>query len=67
MVAARLVPRPVTGQRAPADRYAFRIKHRSEAETGNVKQIWELSRHQHLTVLAAAWFLTRDALRGARC
>ncbi len=51
---------PVTGQRAPADRYAFRINHRSEAETGNVKQIWELCRLQHLTLLATAWFLSRD-------
>ncbi len=28
--------------------------------TGNVKQVWELSRHHHLTVLAAAWWLTGD-------
>src|SRR4029077_553522 len=42
------------------DRYAFRINHRSEAETGNVKQIWEVSRLQHLMVLAAAWFLSHD-------
>lgn len=49
---------PVTGVRAPQDKYAFRINHRSEAETGNVKQIWELSRHQHLTVLAAAWWVS---------
>lgn len=53
---------PVTGRRAPRGRYAFRIDHRSEAETGNVKQVWELSRLQHLTILAGAWFLTgRDA------
>jgi hypothetical protein len=51
---------PTTGRCAPNDRYAFRIRHRSEAETGNVKQIWEVSRHQHLTVLAAAWYLTAD-------
>ena len=51
---------PVTGRRAPADRYAFRINHRSEAQTGNVKQVWEISRLQHLTLLATAWFLTRD-------
>ena len=51
---------PTTGRRAPNDRYAFRINHRSESETGNVKQIWEVSRHQHLTVLAAAWYLTGD-------
>jgi hypothetical protein len=51
---------PSTGRRAPADRYSFRINHRSEYLTGNVKQIWELSRLQHLTVLATAWFLSHD-------
>ena len=51
---------PLTGRRAPDDRYCFRVRFRSEEETGNVKQIWELSRHHHLTVLAAAWFLTGD-------
>jgi hypothetical protein len=51
---------PSTGRRAPADSYAFRINHRSEDLTGNVKQIWELSRLQHLTVLATAWFLSHD-------
>ena len=51
---------PVTGRRAPHDRLAFRIHHRDEAETGNIKQVWEMSRHHHLTVLAAAWWLTQD-------
>jgi len=51
---------PVTGRRAPADRYAFSINHRSEAQTGNVKQVWEISRLQHLTLLATAWFLSHD-------
>ena len=51
---------PVTGRRSPADRYAFRINHRSEADTGNVKQVWEVSRLHHLTVLAAAWYTGRD-------
>ena len=51
---------PVTGHRSPPDRYAFRINHRSEEQVGNVKQIWEISRLQHLTLLAAAWFLTHD-------
>lgn len=31
---------PLSGHRAPADRYAFRINHRSEEQTGNIKQIW---------------------------
>jgi hypothetical protein len=51
---------PVSGRRAPADRYAFRIDHRCEEQTGNVKQIWELSRLQHLTLLATAWFLSHE-------
>ena len=49
---------PVTGRRAPRDRLAFRVDHRDESLTGNVKAVWELSRHHHLTVLAAAWWLT---------
>jgi hypothetical protein len=51
---------PLTGRRAPQDRYCFRIDHRSEEQTGNVKQVWELSRHHHLTLLASAWFLSGD-------
>jgi Heparinase II/III-like protein/Heparinase II/III N-terminus len=51
---------PVTGRRAPADRYAFRINHRSESDTANVKHLWELSRLQHLTLLSTAWLLSRD-------
>ena len=51
---------PVTGRRAPDAALAFRIDHRDEAVTGNVKSVWELSRHHHLTVLAAAWWLTSD-------
>jgi len=51
---------PVTGRRSAPDRYAFRINNRSEEQTGNVKQVWEISRLQHLTLLATAWFLTRE-------
>jgi len=51
---------PVTRQRAPDRRLAFRIDHRDEAETGNIKQVWEMSRHHHITILAAAWWLTDD-------
>jgi hypothetical protein len=51
---------PVTGCRAPADRYAFRINCRSESDAGNVRQLWELSRLQHLTLLSTAWLLSRD-------
>ena len=51
---------PATGRHSSPDRYAFRINHRSEEQTGNVKQVWELSRLQHLTLLATAWFVTGD-------
>ena len=51
---------PVTGHRSAPDRYAFRINQRSEEQVGNVKQVWEISRLQHLTLLATAWFLTGD-------
>jgi Heparinase II/III-like protein/Heparinase II/III N-terminus len=51
---------PVTGRRSDPDKYAFRVDHRSEEQVGNVKQVWELSRLQHLTLLATAWFLSQD-------
>jgi hypothetical protein len=51
---------PVTGRRAPQDVLAFGIDHRDEDVTGNVKSVWELSRHHHLTVLASAFWLTGD-------
>jgi hypothetical protein len=51
---------PLTGRRSVQDRYAFRIDHRSEEQVGNVKQVWELSRLHHLTLLATAWFLSHD-------
>ena len=51
---------PVTGIRAPQLEYCFNVNHRSEDVTGNVKQIWELSRMHHVTVLAAAFALSGD-------
>ncbi len=51
---------PVTGGRSAPDTYAFQINQRSEEQTGNVKQVWELNRLQHLTLLATAWFLTHE-------
>jgi hypothetical protein len=51
---------PETGRRSDPEAYAFRIDHRDEGVVGNVKQVWEVSRLQHLTLLAAAWYLTRD-------
>ena len=48
---------PTTGRRAPDRTYCFDIDHRDPAAVGDVKQVWEPSRHQHLTVLAAAFHL----------
>ena len=51
---------PVTRKRAPQVDYCFKVNHRSEDLTGNVKQVWELSRLHHLTLLAAAFSLSGD-------
>jgi len=50
---------PSRGSGFPADRSSFRIDYRSGVH-GSAKQVWELSRHQHLTVLACAWQLSKD-------
>jgi hypothetical protein len=51
---------PRTGVRAPGDVYCFDLDHRDQAVVGDAKYVWELSRHQHLTVLAAAYHLGGD-------
>jgi hypothetical protein len=56
---------PISGVRSPDRRRATRIDHRDEQVTGNVKQVWELSRHHHLTVLAAAYWLTGEEIYAA--
>ncbi|MFJ2742913.1 alginate lyase family protein [Streptomyces sp. NPDC087440] len=50
---------PRTGRHAPWG-YAFGLPYRDEELSGDIKQIWELSRHQYLTVLAAAYAVTGD-------
>ncbi len=50
----------VSGTRAPDDRYSLAIDHRNEAKVGNVKFVWEAARHQHLSLLAAAFAVTGD-------
>jgi hypothetical protein len=57
---------PITGRRAPDRSYAFSIPYRDEDQVGTIKQIWELSRHHHLTVLAAAYHLTGDEVYARR-
>jgi Heparinase II/III-like protein/Heparinase II/III N-terminus len=49
-----------SGLHIPDDRYAFDISYRDESRRGNIKYIWEPSRHHHLTVLAAAYAITGD-------
>jgi hypothetical protein len=51
---------PATGRRSDPEAYAFRVNHRDEAAVGNIKQVWEVNRLQHLTLLATAWYLTGD-------
>jgi hypothetical protein len=57
---------PVTGRRAPDDEFAFTVAYRDEDRVGTIKQIWELSRHHHLTVLAAAYWATGDEVYARR-
>jgi glycosyltransferase involved in cell wall biosynthesis len=49
---------PVTGRRSSPDSYAFSLDQRDESAVGNIKQVWEVNRLQHLTLLATAWYLT---------
>ena len=51
---------PVTGHRSSPEAYAFSLNQRDEATVGNIKQVWEVNRLQHLTLLATAWFLTGE-------
>jgi len=49
---------PVTGRRSAPDAFAFGLDQRDESAVGNIKQVWEVNRLQHLTLLAASWYLT---------
>lgn len=51
---------PVSGRSYPNDCHAFRIDVRAPGDDRHVKQVWELSRHHHLTVLASAWYVSGD-------
>lgn len=51
---------PATGIRAPAAEYWSAVPYRDQARAGNVKHVWELSRLQHVTVLAAAYHLSGE-------
>ncbi len=56
-----------SGVRAPQEMYAFDIPHRDQAVVGNIKNVWEPSRHHHLTVLASAYWLSGDERYAERC
>lgn len=57
---------PVTGHRSSSAAYAFSFDQRDEAVVGNIKQVWEVNRLQHLTLLAVAWYLTGNDAYAAR-
>ena len=40
--------------------FSFSINHRNYEEVGNIKVTWEKNRHHHLTIMAMAYFLTKD-------
>ncbi len=49
---------PLSGRRAPLI-FSYEIDHRDAQAAGDPKIIWEKNRHHHLTVLAAAYALTK--------
>ena len=49
-----------SGKRAPATGWCFDVPYRNPAVVGDNKQVWEPSRHFHLTQLAAAWRMSGD-------
>ncbi len=49
---------PLTGTVAPRTGVGFFVPYRDETAVGNIKFVWELSRHQATTLLACAWWLT---------
>ena len=57
---AGLVLGPGHGPAVVTGAYAFSLNQRDEAAVGNIKQVWEVNRLQHLTLLATAWFLTAE-------
>ena len=49
-----------TGVRAPSDVNAFTVNTRDPAVSGDIKYVWELSRHHQTALLAAAYACTGD-------
>lgn len=51
---------PSTGRRAPSTAYAFDVPYRDPVAVGDIKHVWEPSRHHHVPLLAMAWRATGD-------
>lgn len=51
---------PLTGKQAPLQ-HASTLDYRDERVVGNIKYLWEPSRHLHVPTLAQAYVLTGDA------
>lgn len=50
---------PKTGRQAPL-RFGKTLNYRDESVVGDIKYLWEPSRHAQLVTLAQAWHLTRE-------
>jgi hypothetical protein len=51
---------PRSGIRAPADAWCWSIHSMQPNRSGDLRYLWELSRHQHVTLLGAAYALSGD-------
>jgi hypothetical protein len=57
---------PKTGRQAPL-RFGKTLNYRDEAIVGDIKYLWEPSRHAQLVTLAQAWHLSRDEKYAQGC
>jgi len=51
---------PMTSHATCPDRYFADVPYRDEAQVGNVKALWEVSRQHHVSLLAAAYHQTGE-------
>lgn len=57
---------PKTGKQAPL-RFGKTLNYRDESIVGDIKYLWEPSRHAQLVTLAQAWHLSRDERYAQGC
>lgn len=57
---------PKTGRQAPL-RFGKTLNYRDESIVGDIKYLWEPSRHAQLVTLAQAWHLSRDERYAQGC